>query len=185
MKKIIIIMTVLLLAFILACPSCAQRRGDWEKQSGDRARGMPGQGQFGDPTSVPDFLIIDLHLSDEQSAKITSVREGCLKDLKVMQQDVFSKRGELKLLWGEKNRDQEKMAVLQREIKNIKDQMQERIAGYVLQVRNILTADQDSLLRSYWPGLGGSKERRGGPAGDFTPGEGPGDMDGGRGTRGR
>jgi hypothetical protein len=193
MKKGMTIMILTLLVLTLAYPSFAQRGRGWggqgggpgsEGQSGERSRGMPGGGQSGEPTAVPDFQIIDLHLSVDQIARISALREACLKDIRPIQEEIFGKRGDLKLLWREKDKDQEKMANLQRQIKSLKDQMQDKIAGYVLEVRSLLTTDQDSLLRSYWPGLGSGKEKRVGPEAGYSPDGKPGNMDAGGGPRG-
>jgi Spy/CpxP family protein refolding chaperone len=164
MKKVLTILTVLLFLVIAASPSFAAR-----------GRGIgPGGGPCSDPTAIRG-----LNLTTEQTAKINSLREAHLKDVKPLQDKMFSKRGDLRLLWLEKNPDQAKIAAARKEIRSLRDQMQDKRDAYRLQVYNVLTPEQQTLFRSSCPGFGAGMGH--GRGGGFGPGYGPG---GGHGMRG-
>jgi Spy/CpxP family protein refolding chaperone len=187
MKKLMIVLMVLFI-FLVAGPSLAQPGGGWGgppgggfnrggPPGGEQGRGMPRGGQVFDPTAIPDFQIIDLSLSAEQTTKIIAQRVSLLNAIKPIQDEMLSKRAALKLLRQEKNPDQEQIAAMEKEIKVLKDRMQEKIANYMLEVRSILTPEQYFQVRACWPGLGGGRDRSVVPGSE--PGYGP-DSTGGR-----
>ena len=161
---------MVLFVFLVAGPSLAQRGGGWGGPpgggfdrggplGGEQGRDMPGGGKVSDPTAVPDFQIIDLNLSADQTSEIIAQRGNLLNNIKPIQDEMLSKREALKLIRQEQEPDQEKIAAIQKEIKAFRDRMQEKISDYMLEVRSILTAEQYFQLRSGWPGLDGGKER--------------------------
>jgi Spy/CpxP family protein refolding chaperone len=95
-----------------------------------------------------------LNLTDEQTAKINALREANLKDIKPLQDKMFSKRGELRLLWLQANPDKEKILAEQKEVRALRDKMQDKMTAYRIEVLNVLTPEQKEKLKSFGPGRG-------------------------------
>jgi len=95
-----------------------------------------------------------LGLTAEQTAKIKELREQHLKDIKPLQDKMFSKRGDLRLLWLEKNPDQVKILALQKEIHDIRGQFQQKATAMRLTVYNLLTPEQKDKVKTVIMGRG-------------------------------
>lgn len=95
-----------------------------------------------------------LNLTAEQTAKVNALREAHLKDVKPLQDKMLSKRGELRLLWLKQNPDQEKILAMQKEIRTIRDQMQDKRTVHRLNVLKVLTPEQQEQLKTFGPGRG-------------------------------
>jgi len=114
-----------------------------------------GRGHGGGPCYGSDMgALSKLNLTDEQTAKINALRETHLKDIKPLRDKMFSKRGELRLLWLQTNPDQEKILAEQREIRALRDKMQDKMTTYRLEVLKVLTPEQKEKLKSFGPGRG-------------------------------
>jgi Spy/CpxP family protein refolding chaperone len=137
-------------------------------------RGYGGGSWYGGDVTA----LSGLNVTAEQTAKINALREAHLKDVKPLQDKMFSKRGDLRLLWLHQNPDQEKIIALQKEIRTMRDQMQDKRDTYRLKVFNVLTPEQQSQYKAYGPGRGFGPGMRGG-----YNGRGPG-MGGGAGWQG-
>jgi len=146
MKKLLTVMAVLVLAVAVAVPSFAYR--GW--------RGH-GDGPCADVTKVPG-----LNLTVEQKAKLTDMQAAHLKDIKPLRDKLYSKKGNLRLLWLEKNLDQAKITALDKEIRAIRDQIHDKRTSYQWAVYQLLTPEQREQL--------GNLGHRG-PC--FAPGKGP------------
>ena len=90
-----------------------------------------------------------LNLTADQETKVRSLKDAHLKEVKPLQDKMFSKRGELRLLWQEKNPDQEKITAVQREIRSLRDQVQDKATENRLAFFKILTPEQQSKLQIY------------------------------------
>jgi Spy/CpxP family protein refolding chaperone len=160
MKKIMIAMTAILLMVILSSASLAQMGRGMGGRGMGRGMGEQGGGrsaQFEDAkqsldrvTAIQDLLLIDLDLTDEQVTQITFLRDAHIKDIKFLKETLFSKRINLNDLLTEKTPEQEKITSIRQEIKDIRDQIQDKTAQYLQAVRKILTSEQTSVLRYYW-----------------------------------
>ncbi|MCX5846927.1 MAG: Spy/CpxP family protein refolding chaperone [Deltaproteobacteria bacterium] len=126
----------------------------------------------GDITAVPG-----INLTAEQTAKINALRDANLRDIKPLQDKLFSKRGDLRLLWLQTNPDQNKILATQKEVRALRDQMQDKMISNRLEVLKILTPEQQEKLKSYGPGRGFGPGMRGG-AGMHGGGPGTGMMRG-------
>jgi len=141
-----------------------------------------GRGHGGGPYDGYDpATLSQLNLTAEQTTKINAFREAFLKDDKPLQDKMFGKRGDLKLLWLQQNPDQEKILAVQKEIRALRDQIQEKRDVYRLNVYNVLTPEQKEKLKSYGSGRGFGHGMRGGPGMGAGPGMGGGP---GKGMRG-
>ena len=121
----------------------------WGRDGGGRGRG-PGNGPcVGEGMSGASGL----NLTADQEANIRALRDAHIQDVKPLQEAMFSKRGELRLLWQEKNPDQEKITAVQREIRSLRDQVQDKATENRLAFFKILTPEQQSKRQAY----GGSR----------------------------
>ena len=171
MKKILITLVALLAGVTLAASVFAFGPG-WGRGHGG---GMwHGGGCYGSNiTSVPG-----MNLTAEQITKINALRDACLKDIKPLQDKMFSKRGDLKLLWLQTNPDQKKITETHKEARVLRDQMEDKMTSYHFAMLNVLTPQQRETLKAYGPGNGfgpGKKGRSGwgggpGPQGGGCPG---------------
>ena len=159
MKKLTAITISLLLVAALAVSAEAYRGG---------GRGF-GNGPCygGDLSNVPG-----LNLTAEQKAKIADMRTAHQKEMKPLQDQMFSKKGDLRLLWQEKNPDQAKITAKQKEIRALRDQIEDRAMNFRWALYKELTPEQQESLRAYGP-----TGRCFGPC--FGPGAGPGAGPGG------
>lgn len=89
-----------------------------------------------------------LNLTPEQTAEIRSLQENHWKDVKPLRDKMFAKRGDLRLAWLEKNPQQEKIVSLQREIRALRGQMQDKSTEFKFAVAKILTPEQKSKLEN-------------------------------------
>lgn len=159
MKKFLIGLTVLLFFAVAISPALAQR-----------GRGMrPREGPCTNLTAIKG-----LDLTAEQTAKIRAFRKTHLKDTKPLKDELFSKRGDLRMLWLEKNPEPAKIAAKRNEIGSLRDQMQDKKDAYRLQVYNILTSEQREKVEMFLSHSGPSTKHMRHGKGDFCLEGGPG-----------
>jgi Spy/CpxP family protein refolding chaperone len=121
-------------------------------------RGHHGGGDcYGDDLKA----VSGLNLTTEQTAKVSALREAHLKDVKPIQDKMFSKRGDLKLLWLQKSPDQAKIRQTQKEIRTLRDQMEDKKDNHRLEVLKVLTPEQQEKLNTYRPGHGSGHGMKG------------------------
>jgi Spy/CpxP family protein refolding chaperone len=156
MKKIMIVLTALLLLTAFVLPADAYR---------GEGRGH-GFCNGKDLTAVPG-----LNLTAEQKAKITDLKTAYLKDIKPLQDKMYSKAGDLRLLWLEKTPDEAKIRATEKEVRALRDQIHDKSTDYRWATYKVLTPEQQALLkenkaagRCFGPGHGNG----------MGPGKGPG-----------
>jgi Spy/CpxP family protein refolding chaperone len=76
-------------------------------------------------------------LSPEQSQELQVLRENYLKGITPIQNQLFSKRAELRLLWAAADPDKEQILSKQNEINGLQQTLQEMATNYQLTVRDI------------------------------------------------
>ncbi len=138
MKKLLTITATLLLVAVLAFPAFAFN-GRGHKGYGS---GLCG-GQLGDAGAVSR-----LNLTADQKAKFDDLRVAHIKDVKPLRDKMFSLQGDLRLLWLDKNPDQAKIMTVQKEIRNIRDQIDDKRTAYRLEVLKILTPEQQARFKA-------------------------------------
>lgn len=165
MKKLSMVFLAVLIATALASTTFAYGwGGGWGR---GHARGDGGQGCDRDIQAIPE-----LGLTAAQTAKIRDLREAHMKDIKPLRDKMFSKRGELKLLWLQKTPDREKITAVQKEIGRLRDQIQDKSTSHRLAMLNILTPEQRTKVQALVAGKGFGPGKGGRGAGG--PGGGPG-----------
>lgn len=135
MRKIIIIAVTVLFAVTLYASAFGDDRG-----RGHRG-GAPGQER--DISAIPG-----LELSNEQVLRIKALREDHLKDVKPLVDKMGAQRKELKELWLMTPPNREKIASLQKDIRKLRDIMQDKMFDYRNAVFAILTPEQKKKLEA-------------------------------------
>ncbi|MDP2267949.1 MAG: Spy/CpxP family protein refolding chaperone, partial [Deltaproteobacteria bacterium] len=145
MKKII-----LAIGFILLTMAFSTNLMAWEYGRG-RAHMMPGNARQQEGMHA---LYGKLNLTADQKAGIETLRNAHLRDIKPFQDQMFSKRGDLKLLWLQTNPDKEKILAVQKDIRAIRDQIQDRAVAHRVDAFNILTPEQQEKVKAFSGGRG-------------------------------
>jgi Spy/CpxP family protein refolding chaperone len=141
MKKLVTVFMAVLIVTALSTATFAHAWGGWGR---GHARGVGGG-----PGFDRDFQDISgLNLTDAQTAKIRELRESKLKDITPLREKMFSKRGELRLLWLQTTPDREKITAVQKEIGSLRDLMQEKMTSHRLDMLNILTPEQQTRVQA-------------------------------------
>ncbi len=133
-KRMLILLTVALFVAAFALPAHAQR-GHGK---------MQGQG-FCNGNDLSN--VQGLNLTAEQKAKISDLRTAHLKEVKPLQDKMHSLRGDLRLLWLEKNPDEAKIRATEKEIRTLRDQIQDKGQDYRWAVYKSLTPEQQQTLK--------------------------------------
>ena len=171
MRKMIV---GLMVVALLATAGLAMAQG-W-------GRGMgygPGPGAGYGPGAGPGYGPRDswgpgLNLTAEQNQKIQAMRESSFKETLPLRNDMQIKKLELSTLWAQTNPDQEKILAKQKEINALRAQMQEKATKNRLEMRKVLTPEQQAQLGAYGPGFGPGSGPGMGMKGGFGPGRGMG-----------
>jgi Spy/CpxP family protein refolding chaperone len=94
------------------------------------------------------------NLTAEQSSKIQALQKAYLDETAPLQQDLLKKKTELRSLWLSPNPDQAKITTLQKEILNLQSKIAEKGTNLRLEIRKVLTPEQQAQLSLYGPGMG-------------------------------
>ena len=116
--------------------------------------GLGGGMGHGGGYGISPYAASNLGLTSEQSQKLDTLRDAYLKDITPLQNQLFSKRAELRLLWSEANPSQEKIQAKQKEANAVQQQLQEKATQYQLETLNVLTPEQKAKLENLGPGHG-------------------------------
>jgi Spy/CpxP family protein refolding chaperone len=115
-----------------------------------------------------------LNLTPEQNQKMQAMRESFFKETIPLRNDLMAKQLELRTLWSQTTPDQEKILAKQREINTLRGQMQEKMTKHRLEMRQILTPEQQAKLQNFRGGLGMMEPGYGMRGGGHGFGMGPG-----------
>jgi Spy/CpxP family protein refolding chaperone len=173
--------TVVLLALValLGSASLAIARGGMGCGMGP---GM-GPGMGGDMGCGMGPMVLrgldQLNLSAEQWGKVQALKGAHMKAVTPIQNQLFAKRNEIRLLWAEPNPDGAQILAKQKELGGLQGQMREKATQFALDVRKVLTPEQLAKFSVLGPGMGGHQGfcpfQGGGPGpGPGGPGMGPG-----------
>jgi Spy/CpxP family protein refolding chaperone len=157
MKKVML--TAMAVLFVAAVATSAFAFG-WGRGPG---YGPCARGDFQGPAG--------LNLTAEQKTKIKEMRETQWQEMKPLQEQMFSKRNEIRKLWLESNPDQAKITAVQKEMRSFRDQMEDRMTAYRLEAVKVLTPEQREKMGSFGQGRGpGHGHGRGHGFGPGAPG---------------
>ncbi|MEE9911346.1 MAG: Spy/CpxP family protein refolding chaperone [Deltaproteobacteria bacterium] len=159
MKKLTLAFTAVVIGLLLASQAFA-----WGPGPG-RGRGYCGQAG-----------LEKLNLTDDQKTKIEALQDANYKETRPLREKIFDKSVELRRLWLQANPDKGKIVAAQKELRTLRDEMEDKATVLRLETRKVLTPEQnEKLANSRWgrgPGFGPRGGMRG--DGEFGPGRGPG-----------
>ena len=147
-KRNVIILTTLLIVGLASATLAWGGQGGWGR----------GQG-CGATCSGGDFAgAAGLNLTADQTEKLQTLRQTMQQETKPLRDKMFAARGDLRLLWADKNPNQDKIVAAQKEMRSLRDQMQDKMTAYRLAALNVLTPEQKAKIQSYrGRGFGGGK----------------------------
>lgn len=161
MKKITLTLTAVVLGLLLTSQAFA-----WG----------PGFGRGKGERPCREAVLEKLNLTDDQNAKIEALQDANDKATRPLREKIFDKSVELRRLWLQANPDKEKITAVQKELRTLRNEMEDKTTSLRLEIHKILTPEQnEKLANSRWgrgPGFGPRGGMRG--HGDFGPGYGPG-----------
>ena len=67
--------------------------------------------------------------------------------MKPLQEQMFTKRDEIRKLWLEPNPDQAKILAAQKEMRTLRDQMEDKTTAFCLEAAKILTPEQKEKIK--------------------------------------
>jgi zinc resistance-associated protein len=106
-----------------------------------------------------------LNLTDEQKAKIEALQIAQQKEIRPIREKMFDKSVELRRMWLQANPDKDKILALQKEVRALRDQLEDKATVQNLEIRKLLTPEQqEKLVNSGW-GRGAGFGPRGGMRG--------------------
>jgi len=128
--------------------------------AGPAGRGVRGEKAWG----MKDAFFSKLNLTEEQGGKIKALRDSQRQDMVQLRTEILRKRAELQLLWLEEKPDGEKIKAKQKEMREIRGQIQDRMTDFRLALHSILTPEQRSqLMASRFNKMRGFRRGMGGP----------------------
>ncbi|MGD0278693.1 MAG: Spy/CpxP family protein refolding chaperone [Smithella sp.] len=152
-KKLILTMTVVM-SILLAVTAFA-----FGPNEGSRACDEKG------PAYHHDEVWKKLNLSDEQKTKIEAIRTSAGKEIRPIREKMFDKSVELRRLWLQANPDKDKITTAQKEMRKLRDLKDDKVTAMRLEIRKVLTPEQnEKLANSHWdrgPGFGPRGGNRG------------------------
>ncbi len=108
----------------------------------------------------PD-LLSKLKLSDNQMSEIQALRGKVIEKVGPLRNSLFQIKGELKDLWVQNKPDESRIREKQKEIRSLRDQIKDKITNYSLELKKLLTPEQNTQLAALWlewgKGMGKSK----------------------------
>ncbi len=113
-----------------------------------------------------------LNLTDSQKTKIEAIQDAHYKATRDLREKMFDKSVELRRMWLQENPDKDKILALQKEVRVLRDQLEDKTTAHKLEVRKVLTPEQrEKLVNSGW-GKGKGFGPRGGMRGHGEHGPG-------------
>jgi Spy/CpxP family protein refolding chaperone len=159
MKKLTLTLVAVAIGLLLSVPVFAFGPGH-------------GMGQGAGPGYHHDAAWSKLNLSDEQKAKIEALQLAHRKEIRPVREKMFDKSLELRRMWLQTNTDKNKILALQKEVRTLRDQLEDKATAHKLEIRKVLTPEQqEKLVNSGW-GKGMGFGPRGGMRGQGEHGPG-------------
>jgi Spy/CpxP family protein refolding chaperone len=165
MKKLTLTLVTITISLLLSVTAFA---------FGPRAGYGPGYGPGGGMrwgySGTAGFDRLDL--TDEQKAKVESLITIHQKEVKPIREKMFDESVALRRLWLKENPDKDKILALQKEVRTLRDQVQDKDTTLRLEIRKVLTPEQQEKLTNFGWGRGHGFGPRGGMRGQggYGPG---------------
>ena len=94
------------------------------------------------------------NLTADQSAQIQALRGSFLKEIEPLQKELYAKGQELRTLWSSPSPDQTAITAKQKEIFDLRSQLQEKATNLGLEISKVLTLEQLAQLPAFKQGAG-------------------------------
>jgi len=154
MKKLVLVTMVVAMGVLLTLPAFAFGSRDGRCSGGGKGDGYCNKA-----------ALSKLNLSDEQKTKIEALQTAHLKDVRPLREKMFDKSAELRKEWLQANPDKNKINAIQKEIRVLRDSLEDKATSFKLEIRKLLTPEQnEKLANSHW-GKGSGFKPRGGMRG--------------------
>ncbi len=165
MKKLTLTLITVAIGMILSVPVFAFGPGSGRGPG----EGMgPGNG----PGYHRDAAWAKLNLSAEQKTKIEALQLDHQKEIRPVREKMFDKSVELRRMWLQVNPDKDKILALQKEVRALRDQLEDKATAQKLEIRKLLTPEQQEKLANSGWGRGMGFGPRGGMRGHGAGGPG-------------
>ena len=115
-----------------------------------------------------------LNLTDDQKGKIDTLLDANYKSNRPLREKIFDQSVQLRRLWLQAAPDKDKIAAAQKELRELRNEMEDKITTLRLEIRNLLTPEQKEKLAGMDWGRGSGFGPRGGMRGQGEYGPGPG-----------
>lgn len=110
---------------------------------------QPGKGKGCPPCR--EACLEKLSLTDAQKAKIETLQDGHHQATRPLQEKIFDKSVELRRLWLQTNPDKNKISAAQKELRTMRDELEDQTTVHRLEVLQVLTlAQRQKLANSGW-----------------------------------
>ena len=154
MKKLGLVLMAVTLGVLLTVPAFALGSREGKGFGGGKDDGYCAQAGLS-----------KLNLSDEQKKKMEALQTAHLKDVRPLREKMFDKSVELRRLWLQANPDKDKINAAQKEMRVLRDNIEDKGTAFKLEIRKLLTPEQnEKLANSHW-GRGTGFGPRGGMRG--------------------
>ena len=158
MKKLTLTLITVAIGMILSVPVFAFGPGSGRGPG----EGMgPGNG----PGYHRDAAWAKLNLSAEQKTKIEALQLDHQKEIRPVREKMFDKSVELRRIWLQPNPDKDKILALQKEVRVLRDQLEDKATAQKLEIRKLLTPEQQEKMANSGWGRGMGFGPRGGMRG--------------------
>lgn len=97
----------------------------------------------------PD-LLSKLKLSNNQESQVQILREKLVEKVSPLRSSLVQLKGELRDLWIQNKPDESRIKQKQKEIRSLRDQIKDKITNYSLELKKLLTPEQNSQLAALW-----------------------------------
>lgn len=92
-----------------------------------------------------------VNLTDEQKTKIEALQTAYQKEIRPVREKMFDKSVALRRMWLQANPDKDKILTLQKEVRTLRDQLEDKATVHKLEIRKVLTPEQqEKLVNSGW-----------------------------------
>lgn len=92
-----------------------------------------------------------VNLTDEQKTKIEALQTAYQKEIRPVREKMFDKSVALRRMWLQANPDKDKILTLQKEVRTLRDQLEDKATAHKLEIRKVLTPEQqEKLVNSGW-----------------------------------
>lgn len=133
--------------------------------------------KIGNPEwSMDNDILSELDLTAEQMESIRSLRASLQEDINPLRTQIFEKKAEVRLMWMQTKTDADAIRAKQKQIHDLRWQVNEKTTDFRLAVRKVLTPEQLSRFLAFGgerrhrrgmelrdPNCGGPGKRTGGP----------------------